>query len=130
MKPEIRAGINNRILAETRLTSSTFEFDEAITVSETGSEYAVFRTVTNPQSRDSGNRWEEYYYDIDVYADRKYNSDTLQKEIQDALEDQEANITITNHSVIRSDYLGTPVDVRHGEGWKAVMKFMIEVQRT
>ena len=127
MKAEIRTGVYNRIVAATSLTSSTLEFDEGKNIS--GAPFAIIRTTSEPVERDSGTKWYQALYEIDIFCDTLPSGETVEGELDTALDLQQSNIAISGHTCTLNKHTGTPKRTRRGKGWVITMRFEIEAEK-
>jgi hypothetical protein len=57
--------------------------------------YAVFSLITNPTYRDTASRFEEIYFQINLYGESLAALETIEKLIKDKFDDAESVFTLT-----------------------------------
>lgn len=71
---------------------------------KTGYPYSVFSFVTNTESRDSINKFEKYYLQINIYDTDGERIETIKERIKNLFDDSEKSFSLPSYNVDSVDF--------------------------
>jgi len=127
MELEVRSEIYRLGLTVTGLDANNFFYaraQQSITVDS----YCVYSIIANTMSRDTGSKFEDIYFQFNIYATNLSDAETIEQNLISVFDDSESNWTLINFSVLNI-VREFRTELRPFDKWQIAIRYHLKLMR-